>query len=61
MAVPKKKISKSKRNSRRAHDTIVKSAYEECSNCGEFKRPHHICAECGYYNDREVTEGEEAA
>ena len=61
MAVPKKKISKSKRNSRRAHDALIESAYHECPNCGELKRPHHICAACGYYNDREVTEGEEAA
>ena len=61
MAVPKKKISKSKRNSRRAHDALVGSAYEECANCGELKRPHHVCAACGYYNDREVTLGEEAA
>ncbi len=61
MAVPKKKISKAKRNSRRAHDALISSAYHECPNCGELKRPHHVCAACGYYNDREVTDGEEAA
>ncbi len=61
MAVPKKKISKSKRNSRRAHDGLLMATYNECPNCGELKRPHHICAACGYYNDQEVTEGEEAA
>ncbi|MBR84098.1 MAG: 50S ribosomal protein L32 [Magnetovibrio sp.] len=61
MAVPKKKISKSKRNSRRAHDALLGSSYEECPNCGELKRPHHVCRACGYYNDREVTVGEEAA
>jgi len=61
MAVPKKKISKSKRNSRRAHDSLASSAYEECTNCGELKRPHHVCDACGHYNDREVTATEEAA
>ena len=61
MAVPKKKISKSKRNMRRAHDSLGSATYEECANCGELKRPHHICSSCGFYNDREVTESEEAA
>ncbi|MBT3659803.1 MAG: 50S ribosomal protein L32 [Rhodospirillaceae bacterium] len=61
MAVPKKKISKSRRGSRRAHDALSSNAYEECANCGELKRPHHVCSSCGQYNDREVTDGEEAA
>jgi len=26
----------------------------ECTNCGELKRPHHVCASCGHYADREV-------
>ncbi len=56
MAVPKKKVSKSKRNMRRSHDALKPSAYVECSNCGEHKRPHHVCQACGCYNDREVTE-----
>ncbi len=61
MAVPKKKISKSKRNMRRAHDALVDATYEECANCGELKRQHHVCASCGQYKGREITEGEEAA
>lgn len=56
MAVPKKKTSKSRRNMRRAHHALSPSAYVECSNCGELKRPHHVCAACGYYDDREVVE-----
>lgn len=61
MAVPKKKVSRSKRDSRRAHDALPGSSYQECPNCGELKRPHHVCQACGYYNDREVTEAGEAA
>jgi len=61
MAVPKKKISKSRRNMRRAHDALKASSYEECSNCGELKRPHHVCASCGQYNGREVSEAVDAA
>ena len=61
MAVPKKKISKSKRNMRRAHDSLRISLLDECGNCGELKRPHHICPACGYYNGREITEAREVA
>jgi large subunit ribosomal protein L32 len=56
MAVPRKKISKSRRGMRRAHDALKVSAYAECPNCGELKRPHHVCGACGHYGDREVME-----
>jgi large subunit ribosomal protein L32 len=61
MAVPKSKISKSKRNMRRSHDALTISAYVECANCGELKRPHHVCGACGHYNDREVIDTADAA
>jgi large subunit ribosomal protein L32 len=54
MAVPKKKVSKSKRDMRRAHHRLAKVNLIECANCGELKLPHHICDSCGYYNGREV-------
>jgi large subunit ribosomal protein L32 len=54
MAVPRKKVSKSKRDMRRAHHRLKPINLAECSNCGELKRPHHICGSCGYYNGREV-------
>ncbi|HJN04522.1 MAG TPA: 50S ribosomal protein L32 [Alphaproteobacteria bacterium] len=60
MAVPKKKISVSRRNMRRSHDALKSVGYVECPNCGENKRPHHVCAECGYYRDREVLEARES-
>ncbi len=56
MAVPKKKVSRSRRNMRRAHDALKPATYVECSNCGELKRPHHVCDACGYYDGREVVE-----
>lgn len=56
MAVPKKKISKSRRDKRRSHDSLVPSVYEECPNCGELKRPHHVCEACGSYKGREIME-----
>ncbi|MDR0624851.1 MAG: 50S ribosomal protein L32 [Holosporales bacterium] len=51
MAVPKKKTSKSRRNMRRSHDGLRGIGVVECPNCGAFKRPHHCCASCGFYND----------
>lgn len=56
MAVPKKKVSRSRRNQRRAHDALKSSILVECPTCGELTRPHHVCAACGYYNGREVIE-----
>jgi large subunit ribosomal protein L32 len=54
MAVPKKKVSKSRRNMRRSHHALPRANFSECSNCGEMKRPHHICSACGHYDGREV-------
>lgn len=56
MAVPKKKTSKSRRNMRRSHHALSKAASVECPNCGELKRPHHVCESCGHYREREVVE-----
>ncbi|MCP1336070.1 MAG: 50S ribosomal protein L32 [Alphaproteobacteria bacterium] len=56
MAVPKRKVSRAKRDQRRAHDAISAGAHNECPNCGELKRPHHVCPSCGYYKGREVVE-----
>ena len=54
MAVPQNKVTRSKRNMRRAHDHLTAASYLECGNCGELKRPHHVCGACGHYGDREV-------
>jgi large subunit ribosomal protein L32 len=54
MAVPQNKISKSRRNQRRSHDALVAANPNECPNCGELKRPHHVCPSCGFYDSREV-------
>ena len=54
MAVPKRKVSPSRRGMRRSHDSLKVEAFHECSNCGELKRPHNLCSHCGHYNGREV-------
>ena len=54
MAVPQNKITPSRRNMRRSHDALTAANPAECPNCGELKRPHHVCGACGHYADREV-------
>jgi large subunit ribosomal protein L32 len=52
MAVPKKKTSKSRRDMRRSHHKLSPVQVSECSNCGSYKLPHHLCEGCGHYNGR---------
>ena len=54
MAVPQNRVTRSRRNMRRSHDALVAANPNECSNCGELKRPHHVCGACGHYDAREV-------
>jgi large subunit ribosomal protein L32 len=39
---------------RRSHEALGTEAHAECANCGELKRPHHVCSHCGHYDGREV-------
>ena len=54
MAVPKSKVTKSKRDMRRAHDAIRSDAYIEDKDTGELRRPHHIDLKSGMYKGRQV-------
>ena len=54
MAVPKRKVTKSKRDMRRAHDAISADAYVEDKMTGELHRPHHIDLKTGMYKGRQV-------
>jgi large subunit ribosomal protein L32 len=58
MAVPQNRTTKSRRNMRRAHDALVAANPNECPNCGELKRPHHVCGACGHYDARSRCDGE---
>jgi len=58
MAVPKKKMSKSKTRMRRAHDALRVPSLSTCPTCGARKLPHRVCGECGHYKGRQVFEVE---
>jgi large subunit ribosomal protein L32 len=54
MAVPKKKVSKSKRNMRRSHDALDALNLVPCPNCKAPRLSHSVCESCGFYNGRFV-------
>ena len=55
MAVPKRKISKARKNKRRSSVWKLSApALCKCTHCGELKMPHRVCPICGYYKDRAV-------
>lgn len=54
MAVPKSKITKSKRGMRRAHDAVNATAYIEDKDSGELRRPHHVDLKSGMYRGRQI-------
>lgn len=59
MAVPKRKVSKSKRGKRRAHKKAIPPNLSLCPKCNEPRLPHHVCPRCGTYKGRKVIEVEE--
>ena len=54
MAVPKRRTSSARRDSRRAHDALSLPAMSVCPHCQEPKLPHRVCSSCGYYKGKEV-------
>ena len=54
MAVPKRRQSKARRNSRRATHKLRATAYNICGNCGAPCLPHRVCNACGKYKDVQV-------
>ncbi|MFH1737053.1 MAG: 50S ribosomal protein L32 [Actinomycetota bacterium] len=56
MAVPKRRTSKTNRNSRRAHHKLNIPNTTECPQCHQPKLPHHACPNCGYYRGRPAIE-----
>jgi large subunit ribosomal protein L32 len=48
-AVPKRKISKGRKNRRRAHNALSVNSLSKCPKCGNPKRSHFECSYCGNY------------
>ena len=59
MAVPKRKTSRARRDKRRSNLWKLSApALVKCSQCGEFRRTHRVCGNCGYYKGRLVVKKE---
>lgn len=55
MAVPKRKVSRARRDKRRSSVwKLTAPAIERCESCSEFKLSHRMCPECGMYKGRMV-------
>ena len=59
MAVPKKKVSKARWNSRRANWKLSLPGVVACPQCKEPKLAHRVCKHCGYYDGKQVVAVEE--
>ncbi|HMO16905.1 MAG TPA: 50S ribosomal protein L32 [Oligoflexia bacterium] len=57
MQAPKRKTSKSRKGTRRAHHGLVPKKISTCSNCSAPKYGYAICLECGYYNGKIIIPG----
>lgn len=60
MAVPFRKVSKTRKRMRRSHNAIEANATTKCSECGATIRPHRVCKECGSYKGKKVIETKNA-
>lgn len=61
MAVPKRKVSKARRDRRRSSTwKIDMPELTKCPHCGEFVLNHRVCKACGYYNGKEIIKKEDA-
>lgn len=54
MAVPRKKVSRMKRGTRRSADALTAAVYVEDKDTGNLRRPHHIDLKSGKYRKRQI-------
>lgn len=55
MAVPKRKVSKARRDTRRSsHWKLETPGLVTCPKCGALHLPHRVCKSCWTYNGRAV-------
>ena len=54
--LPKRKISKTRRNKRRTHDNLSLPHLVRDPDTGEWRRAHHVDMKTGTYKGRQVIE-----
>jgi len=61
MAVPKRRVSKTRKRLRRTHYKISDVNLTKCKQCGALIKPHRVCRECGTYKGKEESVKQEKA
>ena len=56
MAVPKRKVTPSRRGMRRSPDKLKAPRFVEDSQSGELRRSHHIDLKSGMYRGKQILE-----
>ena len=59
MAVPFRKVSKTRKRMRRSHNDLEAVSTTTCSECGATIKPHRVCKKCGSYKGTKVVEKKE--
>jgi large subunit ribosomal protein L32 len=56
MPVPKRKLSRSRRDMRSANKGLTPQSFGTCATdaCGEPTLPHEVCMKCGFYRGKKV-------
>jgi large subunit ribosomal protein L32 len=55
VAVPKRRLTSSRRDMRRAnHDKVTAPNVVPCPNCSAPMISHRVCPSCGHYNGKAV-------
>lgn len=54
MAVPKRKLSRARRDRRRANWKLTPKPGTRCPQCGATILPHRACPACGQYQGQQV-------
>jgi large subunit ribosomal protein L32 len=61
-ALPKRKVSRVRRDRRRAHYLRLKMPnIAPCPRCGTLRVSHQVCPNCGTYNGVQVLDMDESA
>ena len=54
MAVPQRRISKTRKRMRRTHFKLAAAGLITCPQCGAMIKSHHVCPKCGFYAGKKV-------
>ena len=53
-AQPKKKLSRSRSRKRSSTKIFKGVSLATCQNCKQYKIPHTVCSNCGFYRGKQV-------